>query len=140
MRLFTELGSQLEHGQDPTRLVREEIQPIFAGHLLLERYFYDSLEDVADDLVTDDPEVWRNFRDSMKAIARAVNRYLAEVTVGRLRGQEALDKHEQIMAALGKRISDEEERLYLIYERVLGGRAAVTAPREVRARALRVVS
>src|SRR5690625_2573076 len=88
--LFTELGAQIARGEDPTRLVRDDLQPTFAGHLLLERYFYDSLEDVADDLVTDDPDTWRDFRESMKSIARTVNRYLSEVTVGRLKGEEAL--------------------------------------------------
>jgi|GEM_PF-2325620 len=128
VRVFTELGAHIRQGDKAARFIRETVQPSFASHLILEQYFYASLEAHAADLeLGDDPEIWRQFRRSMKDIARAVNLFLSEIVAGRLNDQtrlEYLRRYQEIMEILGRRISDEETRLYLIYERQLGGRAA----------------
>jgi len=128
VRQFTELGTYIRRGGNVLRFVRETVQPSFSSHLILEQYFYASLEAHADNLeLGDDPEIWRQFRTSMKDIARAVNLFLSEILAGRLNDNtrmEYLRRYQEIMEVLGKRISDEENRLYLIYERQLGRRTA----------------
>lgn len=128
VKQFGELGGYIRRDESALRFVREVVQPSFASHLILENYFYATLEAHAERLdLGDDPDVWRQFRGSMKDIARAVNRFLSEIVAGRLNDTNKIDylkRYQEIMDVLGKRISDEEERLYVIYDRQLGRRPA----------------